>query len=254
MGGNTRLAPAFAFLALIGCGSEDGDDPPKRTQEALRYHQWSYPEGGEAAARGVVITLHGGSWTLTGERAAMRMEPVARALNAQGYAVLNGTYLRGREGIRSIEALYSLAKKRAGNRGLCVYGESAGGSWALELAIRHPDLRCVIAEAPPTDLRALAEAAPRAERFLTRIFGTDLRAYSPIRGPFSRSTDILIAGVTTDRVVPWSQARRFRAKWPQTRLLPLRPGNSRWVHAFASASSVRRFEKARSLVLKKALR
>lgn len=238
-----------ALAALAGCGSGDGpkDDA---TQPAL-YQRWSYPPGGEAKARGVVLTLHGGSWRLSGERAALTMQPVVDDLTAQGYAVLNGTYLPGADGIKTVESLYAQAKERAGDRAVCVYGESAGGSWALELAIRHPELRCVVAEAPPTDLEALARASAGARRLLTDTFGEDLRSHSPIRGPFPKATRILIGGITNDRIVPWEQAQRFQAAWPQAKLVPVKPGRTRWVHAFASRASLERFKKARDRFLRR---
>jgi dipeptidyl aminopeptidase/acylaminoacyl peptidase len=246
-------AAAMTLVVLVaGCGGDDG--PAAEPERELPYHRWSYPAGGEAAARGVVLTLHGGSWRSTGRAAARSMRGVVKEMTAEGYAVLNGTYPPGREGIEGVEALYVEAGGTGDGGGVCVYGRSAGGSWALELAIRHHDLACVVAEAPATDLAALARVSRGARRTLTGIFGSDLNASSPIRGPFSDSTRIMIAGVTTDRVVPWSQARRFKRAWPETELLPVRPGRVPWVHAFADRASLGRFEASRDRFLEAALR
>ena len=239
----TLFLACLVALVFAGCGG-GGDQPPD-----LPYHQWF----GEGNSGGVVITLHGGAWRLTGERAAATVEPIARDLAGQGYEVLNGTYPPGRDGIEGVEALYELAKQRAGDRGVCAYGQSAGGSWALELAIKHPELRCVVAEAPPTDLEALARVSPAARRALTGVFGSDLAAHSPIRGPFARSTRILIAGTTTDKIVSWSQAERFAARWRNTELVPIAPGHARFVHAFASAAALRAYEAIRNRFLRRAL-
>lgn len=242
-----RAVLALTLVAAVaGCGGEE-------TAPDLPYHRWHEPERAGAEAGGVVLALHGGSWVLTGEEGAATVRPVVAELTEQGHTVLNGSYAAGADGLPDVEALYELAKERADGP-VCVYGQSAGGYWALELAIRHHDVACVVAEAPPTDLEALRRSSEGLADLVTRVFGADLRAHSPIRGPFSPSTRILIAGVTDDPLVPWAQARRFRRAWPQTELVPLRPGGVPWIHASADAASIRGYERARERLLSASLR
>ena len=86
-----------------------------------------------------VVTVHGGSWLLTGPGAMRSIDPAIRRWLRRGYPVYNVDYAPGKDGLRSLSAAVDRIAAERGNVDLCLHGESAGGHLALMLATQsHP--------------------------------------------------------------------------------------------------------------------
>src|SRR3954451_11090202 len=125
-----RLA-ILAGLAVLagGCGESAAPaaDGPRATQV-----EGHYAETWGAGPRTVLLLPHGG-WAADGPGGVRALRPTARRFVAMGWRTLTTSYAPGRRGLATVAAAWREAS-RSGPA--CVYGESSGGHWALELAAR----------------------------------------------------------------------------------------------------------------------
>jgi dipeptidyl aminopeptidase/acylaminoacyl peptidase len=195
----------------------------------------SMPVPAPPAPRGYVLTIHGGAWHFVGPQMAARMNPDIARLHAWGYGTVNVDYRAGAAAFRDVAAAYDALRARVGpDAPVCAYGASAGGQMALMLAVRRPDIACVVTHAAPT---LLASLSPRLRRHARAAFG-DLAAWSPalhrLRAP------LLLEQAVHDPVVPFSNAQAMHRTAPRSRLIGLRPGRAPWVHTSVDAAQLRR--------------
>jgi acetyl esterase/lipase len=194
-----------------------------------------------ADAPPTMLLLHGGAWFAAGPAVTATMAPVGDRFEAIGFRTVAVDYQPGPAGIVDIQGAYDAAARTGGP--VCAYGESAGGHWALMLAVLRPDIACVIALAAPTDF---ADPAALLLRDLgLRALGPDLVPLSPAYfAPLITAPTLLAAGFD-DRLVPPGQAERMAAALGgASRVMTLGPGSQRWMHGTASASGVADLEAA----------
>jgi acetyl esterase/lipase len=223
-------AALLMALAVIGCGGGNGVEinPPKSSAIA----KWGNPAGNQDP-KGVVMLLHGGGWQPS--RAAFESElPTAQLLQQQGYATVVVGYDAGAQGFKEIEDVYSKARKRYPDLGICVHGISAGANLGLMLAAREPDLSCVLAIAAPTDLPALKDQGGTEAYDLAKVaFGEDqLAKFSPIRYADQIKAKVLLLNGESDPIVPVEQARAFEQARPETEVDVIPNGSTpvQWLH------------------------
>lgn len=183
-----------------------------------------------------VLVVHGGGWTKTGGHMVRRMAPDARRLKRLGYGVENIDYRPGALAYLDVLAAYDRLRERVGKgTPICILGASAGGQMALMIALQRPDVACVIAHAPPTELRSLsADLQGRAHSAFDWIGGVDL--YSPARYAFTKP--LLLVQATHDPIVPISNGRAMQRAAPGSRLIELPPGRATFTHARVDARAL----------------
>jgi pimeloyl-ACP methyl ester carboxylesterase len=155
-----------------------------------------------------------------------------------GWRALTTSYAPGRRGLATVTAAWREASRTGP---ACVYGESSGGHWALELAARDRGVGCVIAAAAPTDLVSwpgqIRSRGARAEalRLRAAAFGlgrSTYERYSPaLRWPADACARVLLLNADEDPILPLAQAREMLAHAPHATLLRLRAGAAAWVHS-----------------------
>jgi|SRR5579859_151215 len=201
----TSVGGAAALLAAVGAFSARAQmqaPPVQRTDPA--------PEGRRIAEDGLIanyfpppagkpapgILLLGGSEGALGAGSAN----IARALQASGFAVLQLSYFRapGQSPklalvpLESFDAGLAWLKRQAGvNQGeLAVVGGSKGAEAALLVAVRHPELKAVVAGMPSSvvwpgidwdGLETRSSWSSRGEPLPDLAYG----AFSPQGGPLS---------------------------------------------------------------------
>src|SRR4051812_6344835 len=172
------VATGLLVAALVGCGSsEPASNGPRPASVAGHYAElWGHGPR-------TVLLLPKGGWNADGPGAVRALRPVARRFVALGWRAMTTSYANGTAGLQTVRAAWRIAHAS------CVYGESSGAHWALLLAARDPDVRCVIAAAAPTDLvtwprELLPAMRPEALRLRGASFGRSgaaLRRWSPAR-------------------------------------------------------------------------
>src|SRR5207245_957892 len=148
-----------------------------------------------------------------------------------GYATLTVDYRAGAEGIDDVDAFYHSARRRVGrDLPICAIGASAGGHIALMLAVRNPDLACVIDLEGPTDLTSLAPGSA-AYDFAVRPFGkSELAAFSPALQARAIRAKVMLAFARNDPLVPVNQGVEMARALPGARLIVLPPGPAVFIH------------------------
>jgi alpha-beta hydrolase superfamily lysophospholipase len=222
-------------LAVVGCGGTDVDLNPSGPRPDVK---WGKPSDGKP--RGLVILLHGGGWQPN--HFAYKGEfPLAAALRKRGYATVVIGYDEGATGFREIEQVYSQARNRFHGLPICVHGISAGGTLALMLAAREPDVTCVVGLVTPTDLSTLkAQGGDEAHDLAVDAFGEgQLAAWSPARYADRITAKVLLLPAQTDPVVPIAQAHEFVRRRPATQLfvIPAGPVAVDWLHGAKATTS-----------------
>jgi pimeloyl-ACP methyl ester carboxylesterase len=137
-----------------------------------------------------------------------------------------------------VAAAYDRLRAEVGARmPVCVYGASAGAQMALMLAVRRPEIACVIAQAPPA---LLGELGPRLRQKALAAFGVrgGLGRWSPAL--YALETPVLLEHAQRDRVVPFAQSLAMRAAARRPRLTILRPGPQEWVHTSVAPEDLTR--------------
>lgn len=150
-----------------------------------------------------------------------------------GYETLAVDYPAGVRGIEAVERIYRRARQRVGHLPICAIGVSAGGQIALMLAVKYPALRCVIDEAAPTDLPALARqpGGATAYRIAARALGaSNLARLSPALHAASIRARLLLVYAADDPLVPVAQGVLMKHADPSAKLIILPPGPAPFVH------------------------
>ena len=163
----------------------------------------------------------------------------APVFQAVGFETLTVDYRRGEQGIEDVQGMYRTARRLVGPRlAICALGVSAGGHIALMLAVREPDLACVIDLAGPTDLAAF-RTDPRGAvgyQIVTRAFGKHtLGGLSPALRAGAIRARLLLVYALDDPLVPVAQGEEMARADPHARLILLPPGNAPFVHTGVGA-------------------
>jgi fermentation-respiration switch protein FrsA (DUF1100 family) len=189
-----------------------------------------------AAPRPQVLLIHGGGWFKVGPAMQARMAGDEQRLRSWGYATQNLDYAPGGQAFLDVLDAYDRTRARVGSATpICLLGASAGAQMALMVAIRRPDVACVISHAAPTRLAALR---PRLRRNAHAAFDWlgGLDEFSPAR--YRPRTPILLEHALADPVVDFADAQAMHAAAPRSRLILLPPGPVRWTHASVDAAAV----------------
>ncbi|MDO9407664.1 S9 family peptidase [Patulibacter sp.] len=256
------VVPLVALaVALTGCGAKDDVAPPA---DAL-------PSGGgrppatvglpsdpndRASPKGVVMLVRGGGWAGPDPATMRAQRPAARFLQESGFITVSPDYRAGTQGFRDLLARYDQTRKRFPNDRVCLFGQSAGGHLALLVASRRPDVACVVSQAAPTDLTALARDAPGAPTagWARRAFGADgLRRYSPSAVASTLRMPVLQIAAENDRYVPIAQVRRLESALPAGRLVVLGAGSAPFVHSTVDADQLAKAGETQNAFLERSL-
>jgi dienelactone hydrolase len=177
--------------------------------------------------RAVVFLIHGGGWKRVGPHAVAGITADRPRLIAWGYRTDVVRYRAFAHAFPDALAAYDRLRRRVGpDTPICAFGASAGAQMALMLAIRRPDVACVISQAAPTVLPRLPAWLRR--RALT-AFGRRLVRWSP--AAYRLFVPTLLEQARTDHIVPFAQMAAMRREAPRSRALALGPGKAPWVHA-----------------------
>ena len=190
--------------------------------------------------RGTVILVPGSGFNGAEAVNAERMSIRAPTWRRWGYRTRVAAYRAGKAGLVDVTTAVRRARRAAPRRPLCVYGESSGGTWALLVAARTPDVDCVVALGAVTDQETLARSPHRPARHLgatmwPRRFGgpDEDDGWEPfdVWGTMTVPVPVLLAYSENDRVVPPQQGELFARVAPFGELRVLRPGRHQFVHA-----------------------
>jgi acetyl esterase/lipase len=194
---------------------------------APAYSEVGLPTGTHAGAapRGVMLVIHGGSWSATGSGAVQTMRPDADRWRARGWETVNLTYRPCGQSLEDVLWFYDRAREWFGSQAaIAAIGTSAGATLALLLAADRPGVYGVVSQAGPTDLTTIqGERAYDAATGLfdqtqggrlvhnlgAAAFGEEnLAAYSPAAQAAStlNTTRVLQAFSADDALVPFQQA------------------------------------------------
>ena len=203
--------------------------------------------------RGTILILHGGGWHVIGRGALASTRGEADRWLSRGWRTVNASYRGCSSSSDDVVTLFDRVQEvYGGSRPVCASGQSAGAHLALLLAAVRSRLACVVAQAGPADLTALAgQAAPdpagrvshagprRVANMAVAAFGDDrLAALSPTRQAVGAR--VLIAIGASDTAIPWQQAtgfaaaQRARDREAYVDTLQLASGSIYWIHALVS--------------------
>jgi acetyl esterase/lipase len=260
-------APARAFLAaLVAVLVLAG---PAEAHQLAFDHAPAFVETlGPAEHRGVVITIHGGGWFIVGPEAARAEHPEAALWASRGWTAVNVSYRAGRRSLSDVLWFYDRVRRHVGKRTpICLTGGSAGGHLALMVAVRRPDVACVIARGAPTNLTTIGRqnawgpdgpqaTLPRLTRdWAIEAFGRrGLAAMSPALHADRIRAWVLFAIADRDPFVPWRQALELKRAMPRAHVYRLSWGGRNWVHTSVSSEAARGFRRAERAVARRARR
>jgi pimeloyl-ACP methyl ester carboxylesterase len=117
---------------------------------------------------------------------------------------------------------------------------SAGAHIALMLAVKYPDLACVVDLAGPTDLASLAHQPGGQPGYAlsAKTFGVRrLTAYSPALHARSIRAKALLVYAQNDPIVPLAQGEELARALPGSRLIVLPPGPVFFVHSTVATAA-----------------
>src|SRR5918994_6368740 len=139
-----RLAPlalvAATTLAVPGVAHSSPlvhpprmvEGPPLRPPWGGPLYETCVPPG---KPRGVILTMHGGAWSVTDGPGALRVsEALKRRMCSRGLVTYNCDYGAGGPGLAGLERMYDLIKRRRPLLPIGAAGESSGGHLAMMLA------------------------------------------------------------------------------------------------------------------------
>lgn len=196
---------------------------------------------GDSSAKRVVIVIHGGSWTNVGkewtDEAAQRNRRFAR----WGYRVVSPDYRAGTAGLEDVLAVYDAERARAPRGQICIYGESAGGHWALMVAAQRPTVDCVISAAGPADLLLARIANPLGylAGVVRNVFGRAAIGYSPAQLGGQMQARLLLEFAETDSVVPSYHGLLLSRTAREVQQVVMRSGDKVWMHGVVDRSELR---------------
>jgi fermentation-respiration switch protein FrsA (DUF1100 family) len=185
---------------------------------------------------GWVIVIHGGGWKLVGRGMTGLEQPEVDRLHEWGFGTMNVDYRQGAAGLTDVLRFERRLRRRVGpHMPICLDGASAGGHLALMVALRRPDVACVIARAAPTRLARLHGKLLRyAHHYFDGHGG--LARWSPALRRLD--TPLLLAHGADDPYVPFGQSQAMHRHAPHSRLFRLRPGREPWVHTNVRAADL----------------
>lgn len=207
--------------------------------------------------RGTILILHGGAWYVVGRGAMETTRGEADRWVSRGWRTVNASYRGCSWSVDDVATLFDRVQEVYGaSRPVCASGQSAGAHLALLLAALRPRLACVVSQAGPADLTALAgQAVPdptggvsplgpaRVANMAVAAFGDDrLGALSPTNQPIVAR--VLFAIGASDTLIPWQQGAGFaaaqNARDPDAYVDTLRLANGpiRWTHALVSQEAL----------------
>jgi pimeloyl-ACP methyl ester carboxylesterase len=232
---------SLAALLLAGCGAAGGalhtlPNPPASkpiTGGGSSRAVWGAPLSGQSP-RALIMLIHGGGWSGINPFAFKQTVRESVIFRALGFETLTVDYRAGALGVKDVDRFYRQARQRVGGKlPICAFGTSAGGHIALMLAVRHPDLACVIDQAGPTDLPSLGTdpGGAAAYKIATKRFGnSDLAKLSPALHAASIKAKLLLVYAQNDPLVPVAQGYDMARADPRARLVVLPPGSAPFVH------------------------
>ncbi len=222
-------APAWELLPATGSAPRTGSPP------------------------GALLAVHGGGWAWVGPETLPAMHAAAGRYQAAGWDVLNVDYRAGARSIEDVGAFADALRSALGPRlPMGMYGVSAGGHLALLTAARRDDVRFIVAEGAPTDLRRLTDT-PEAQtvgRLARDAFGSSparLAELSPAHPPVAAriGARLLLATSAADAIVPPGQVGLMvRARPDITTGMVLEAGARPFIHAGVSDAAWARFRLA----------
>jgi acetyl esterase/lipase len=195
------------------------------------------------APRALVLLVRGGGWKGPIPSLVEAQEGAARGLRRQGFAVVNLDYRAGAAGLRDVLFRFDEARRRYPEAPVCLYGQSAGAHLALLVAARRPETACVVSQAGPTDLPALARQGGGAEtsRLAVAAFGrARLAAFSPVRVARRIRARVLQISALNDPLVPPAQARELHARLARGELVELPAGDAPFIHSRVDGDALER--------------
>jgi acetyl esterase/lipase len=172
---------------------------------APAYYELGAPTGAYAGRppKGVMLVIHGGGWYRVGPPLVMTTRHFADDWRKRGWQTVNLSYGGCARSLDDVVTFHDLVREAFPDIPMCALGESAGGQLALMLAVRRPDLDCVVAHAAPTDLPGLRDTAPPTYEWAAAAFGTDqLEALSPVRHASEIGARVLLGAGAGDKLVP----------------------------------------------------
>jgi acetyl esterase/lipase len=209
--------------------------------------------------RGIMLLIHGGGWYIVGPGPLSTEREEALRWRRRGWLTVNLDYPACGRSLPGVLWFHDHVRARLGRHlPLCASGASAGAHLALMLAARRPDVACVVALGPPTDLVTLRrQAAASGSREGAKGVATGARnafgarrlaALSPVRHASAIRARVLLATARGDVVIPLAQARAMRAalrahhRYAQA--LTLESGPLPWIHAGVSRRALGRLHAA----------
>lgn len=192
------------------------------------------------APLGTVVLVPGSGFNGAGVKNADRMSLRIASWRQWGFRTRVATYRRGRAGLVDVMRTVRAAQAALPDLPVCLYGESSGGTWALLVAARNPDVDCVVVLVAPTDQETLARSTEHPARHLARVVWP--RYFGPATGddyyePFdvwsARTLDVPVLAVyaESDRIVPPQQGELFAPVGATTTLRILHEGVHQFVHS-----------------------
>lgn len=171
--------------------------------------------------------IHGGSWLLNGPEAVRLALRWDGRFVRRGWLVHNVDYRPGAAAFGDVLAEYDRFHRQHRRLPVCAQGDSAGGHLALMLAAARPSVRCVIAEAAPTDLVDYPDTPLRHVIDDLAPYVDLAGPWSPARHPWTVRQPVLLAYATNDPVVPYEQGIEMKRAAPNARLWLLHAGDRR---------------------------
>jgi len=220
------VAVVLVTLATTGCGEkESSSGVPRPTTISGARVSWGDPASGDP--RGVVMLIPGGGWERT-TSTYEEQKASAPAIQARGFATVAVGYDTGAKGFRQVVDVFKKVREVYPGLPICASGISAGANYALLLAAREPEVKCVVAVVPPTDLNTIGTQDPEggeAYQAAVAAFGQDqLAKYSPVRYADKIKAKVLVIVAADDPVVPEAQGQEFAKALPGTQLIVVPPG------------------------------
>lgn len=247
---------ALAAVALSTICFAEAVNTPQAFAANEPYYEYIQPAG---KMRGVALIIHGGAWGMSGPETVnnpiIRRE--ASVVRSAGFASMNIDYRNGLDGFQDITTFYHKARTIAGSRPVCAVGTSAGGYWALELALKRK-IDCVITQGAPTDLTSL-EGPVYAAAIKTFADGvaspeavnSELWKWSPLRNA-NQLPPSLISNAQNDEVVDSDQGRALKGI-ANIDVQILEPGTAHFTHSPVTQAGLKKFRlKERNLLLRAA--